>query len=359
MVVDTQIHTTDEMLNYDVETLDKLLELDLDMYDPVMSPTSEQSLLSKDLSTFDLTSQSSSAPNVEWGDGSASFQILNTATQHDLTHPQHQQITQSFPPTSIPTEPQQFDANTAMSVQQQIPDTTAFDSAHVLALQTHLAVTLGWDAARTTEVPNIPQYKTDVRVASACESSSSLSLSWRCIECRMSFPDGGALKAHRRKHHPKPKRYPCHYASCSVRFSAKCNLSKHLKSVHLKQRPHACGFPQCGRRFSERNKLLKHEETVHFGARPFECEYTNCNQVFGQKSDRTRHVNVVHLGERRYVCIACSKAFGRKSSLAQHLIRIHGMKRPAADDLLAAAQLQCTNANQHLAVRPPLCGSRA
>ncbi len=155
-----------------------------------------------------------------------------------------------------------------------------------------------------------------------------------CTLCNKAFPDATALKSHRRKEHPKPKLYPCHVKSCKVRFSARCNLSKHVKSVHEQQRPHVCGA--CGRAFSERNKLVKHEETVHGGQRPYACVWRGCTAEFGQKSDRTRHVNVVHRNERRYQCRGCKK-FGRKSSLAQHLLRVHGLRQTAVTALIQAA----------------------
>lgn len=407
-----ELQDADKFMDCDPETLYKLLDVQISNIDAMLTSDSEVSepkvgpnaTASVDLaSSFDrmLDADSSSGPlpagRVEWSYPSeeSNFEVVGSDARTSVSdrgssnypNPYAMQAPPAIPVAMrLPAEPYQsqspamsmFGAHElpqpqlgqAAPLQAQIPQNKEWEyrvATSLVSSQANFyqpANTMLTPALSSREVLNVHPSRISADATTVGSASSSSMSDYQvstvdfntpeCKECRTTFPDDGALKAHRRKMHPKPKLFACEYPSCKVRFSAKCNLTKHLRSVHLKQRPHACAFPDCTRSFSEKNKLIKHEETVHFGARPFECEYPNCSQVFGQKSDRTRHINVVHLGERRYTCLRCVKAFGRKSSLAQHLIRIHKMQRVDVNSLLTAARGTAAAGEERLSVNPPI-----
>lgn len=156
-----------------------------------------------------------------------------------------------------------------------------------------------------------------------------------CAPCHTKFSSKRELNAHKRQSHPKRKVVPCKEKTCTQSFSAKCNMTKHYKSVHMRLKPHKCPRHKCNKSFSEHNKLKKHIESVHEAKRPFFCEYVSgCTGTFGQRSDMTRHIDIVHKNIKLFRCNTCNKGFGRKSSLGQHLLRIHMLSDTEVSDVM-------------------------
>lgn len=182
---------------------------------------------------------------------------------------------------------------------------------------------------------------------------SDPSFKYGCDECDMAFKSTSDKNVHKRKQHPKVKRIPCDFKGCKRMFSAKCNMTKHCNSVHKKLKPHKCST--CSSSFSEQNKLKKHVASVHLVLRPFHCTHEEkCESSFGQKSDMVRHVDIMHKGIKRFRCCTCNKYFGRKSSLGQHLLRIHRMSRLAAEiEMSNAPLLLMESGYKALTVCPP------
>lgn len=154
-----------------------------------------------------------------------------------------------------------------------------------------------------------------------------------CATCNTWIPNEQAYRNHRRTCHPLPKTEACEF--CGAFYSAKCNLEKHKKSVHNTEKAHKCSAKGCDKSFAEQNKLKKHFTTVHCGHRDFACMQKECTKMFSQQSDLNRHLNLVHNNQKRYFCNTCEVEgakcdFGRRSSLIQHLCRVHQMKQEVA-----------------------------
>jgi len=177
-----------------------------------------------------------------------------------------------------------------------------------------------------------------------------------CATCDTWINNEQAYRNHRRTCHPLPKTEPCEY--CGAFYSAKCNLEKHKKSVHNISKEYVCLVAECEKRFAEKNKLKKHVTTVHCGVRDYACDKAGCTKRFSQQSDLNRHRNLVHNDEKRYFCNTCevegSKCdFGRRSSLIQHLSRVHEM--PERDARICSDEGRYINENGKLITRayPP------
>lgn len=156
-----------------------------------------------------------------------------------------------------------------------------------------------------------------------------------CLQCNREFKTRNELRTHSRSEHPKRKQVSCE--KCGARFSARCNMLKHVRSVHDRVKEHKCD--DCSKYFSEKNKLVKHINTVHKKERSFVCQIESCKSKFSQNSDLTRHINTVHNKQCAYSCQACFRnnakkfKFTRRSSLVQHLIRIHQHNKQSATEL--------------------------
>ncbi|KAM3860706.1 general transcription factor IIIA, b [Diretmus argenteus] len=87
------------------------------------------------------------------------------------------------------------------------------------------------------------------------------------------------------------------------------------------EKKHVCSFFDCKAMFSKSWKLEAHL-CKHTGLRPFSCE--NCDKSFCTRYQLGRH-ELSHSGEKPHKCLAdgCSEAFVSKSSMKNHVARIH------------------------------------
>ena len=84
---------------------------------------------------------------------------------------------------------------------------------------------------------------------------------------------------------------------------------------------HRCSFRGCqAGPFRRPCDLTKHTMS-HI--KKWKCCYPSCKSTFGTPKDKNRHINTVHKQRKPYSCAHCSKPFGRRDNLWDHVTRVH------------------------------------
>ena len=83
---------------------------------------------------------------------------------------------------------------------------------------------------------------------------------------------------------------------------------------------------QCRKLFSCRSSLSEHIKRMHDQAKPHQCSQPGCQEKFGLKRDLKKHMMKVHGFEKPYSCIEqnCDEKFVEPGFLKDHLRRAHG-----------------------------------
>lgn len=83
----------------------------------------------------------------------------------------------------------------------------------------------------------------------------------------------------------------------------------------------------CNKSFATMTVLRRHAREAHLGdkrGRRPKCQH--CQKQFTRTWDLQRHVRVVHMRDRPYQCAECDRRFSERSTLKQHIIKIHKHK---------------------------------
>ena len=91
------------------------------------------------------------------------------------------------------------------------------------------------------------------------------------------------------------------------------------RSKPRKERDHSCKI--CGEKFNCKQTKLVHKWKVHDGI-TYNCEYENCSYKTYQKGTLKKHIISNHLNTIEK-CTFCTNTFKEKSSLQNHMIRLH------------------------------------
>jgi hypothetical protein len=127
---------------------------------------------------------------------------------------------------------------------------------------------------------------------------------YKCQYCLQSFQEEGSVKRHRdgkvckrKLKYPLPLLSPCYF--CDKMFSTHQNLKVHMKMIHLKEDLRRCN--RCYKYFS--TTAINH----HILERNYKCQL--CSKRFGYKSDLNQHIQSAHTKEKPFKCYFCSKSF--------------------------------------------------
>lgn len=121
--------------------------------------------------------------------------------------------------------------------------------------------------------------------------------------------------------------YNCHILTHTNDFPFKCHLcpyrGRHSGLLKVHMRIHTREFKyqctDCPARFLTNGNLHKHMQRHQEPT--FRCE--TCNKGFFSKPKMERHFQVDHLGIKNHICNICDKAFGYRSAMMKHQIKVH------------------------------------
>ena len=111
---------------------------------------------------------------------------------------------------------------------------------------------------------------------------------------------------------------------CFKTFTTKRTWKIHTETIHEGKNLFKCDV--CSKNFTTKKVLQIHTETVHEGKKPFKCN--RCEKFSApNKRDLQRHIDTVHEGKKPFQCGVCKSEFGRKSSLSDHIKRVHNKRQ--------------------------------
>ncbi|XP_013163431.1 PREDICTED: zinc finger protein 454-like [Papilio xuthus] len=172
-----------------------------------------------------------------------------------------------------------------------------------------------------------------------------------CNVCKKNYATKGAFTKHYRQIHLKlrKERLSCHL--CDEK------ITKYTKAHHLESK-HGIAAPTCnvcGKKFAFPYEVITHQRYQHMGEKRFRCE--ECSKCFGSKLLLKNHL-VSHSTTRDYICNICGKAFKTEVARSTH-VKIHDKNKPHICNICdkgfkteTALQL---HVRIHLNIRPHVC----
>lgn len=108
---------------------------------------------------------------------------------------------------------------------------------------------------------------------------------------------------------------------CEKAFVSQQECETHETHNHDPRTPHACNF--CPFRAVDRITVIAHIKQSHGLDKPYVC--VQCSKQFGRRSDLKKHA-ICHTGIRPFACSVCPKSFSRNSNLQKHIKSHQGLK---------------------------------
>ena len=139
---------------------------------------------------------------------------------------------------------------------------------------------------------------------------------FRCEECGKSYGGSSYLREHIEAVHRKTKNFTCE--SCAATFYSKTQLTNHCLRNHSEGVEKPC--VECGKVFTNELSLKLHMRNVH---QPVKSMCSQCGKEYPNEVSLKKHVQCVHEKKRPYQCHICSKMFGSKWYVQQHVSKMH------------------------------------
>lgn len=108
---------------------------------------------------------------------------------------------------------------------------------------------------------------------------------------------------------------------CVFSCGSRNTIIAHIKECHEPDKPFVC--IQCSKKFGRRSDLKKHS-IVHTGIRPFSCPV--CGKNFSRNTNLTKHLRI-HSGLKPHVCQQCPRSFTTRADLLRHA-QVHNEVKP-------------------------------
>lgn len=140
---------------------------------------------------------------------------------------------------------------------------------------------------------------------------------FRCDQCGKSYGGSSYLREHIEAVHKKTKNYTCE--SCAASFYSKTQLTNHCLRNHSQagdEKP----CLECRKIFTNDLSLKLHMRNVH---QPVKSMCSQCGKEYPNEVSLKKHVQCVHEKKRPYQCHICSKMFGSKWYVQQHVSKMH------------------------------------
>lgn len=176
-----------------------------------------------------------------------------------------------------------------------------------------------------------------------------------CDQCHRVFRKQNHLRSHITYSHRKEFPFECN--ECDKRFMIKENYDAHLLShIKLDVFPYNC--TKCSEGFRSKKQLyyhsFKHTEFGSFSAKYKTHRCRTCLKTFETSEFLTNHREQFHKkgttkielqinSNGLYECQYCTKTFGRRINLKQHIIKTHGPKK-----LCSLCGASVSNLKQHM-----------
>ena len=148
-----------------------------------------------------------------------------------------------------------------------------------------------------------------------------------CDECQKTFTRDKFLRKHiKRIHEGIPMNIFCEEVGCGKAFETTKELSRHIDIKHKEIEKSICDI--CAKEFYTKIALKGHMKNVHErsmnGIKQFQCDFENCSQSFDRPGLLRKHKKLDHIGDKtNFQCHQCDMGYNRKSSLDNHIKRIH------------------------------------
>ena len=139
---------------------------------------------------------------------------------------------------------------------------------------------------------------------------------FRCEECGKSYGGSSYLREHIEAVHRKTKNFTCE--SCAATFYSKTQLTNHCLRNHSEGEEKPCA--ECGKIFTNELSLKLHLRNVH---QPVKSMCSQCGKEYPNEVSLKKHIQCVHEKKRPYQCHICSKMFGSKWYVQQHVSKMH------------------------------------
>jgi len=134
-----------------------------------------------------------------------------------------------------------------------------------------------------------------------------------CADCGRRFGSDGALAKHRASFH-----IDVECSICGKRMSTKFLILRHYL-VHT--RSFQC--QKCDQNFCRKSTLVDHVLARHQGV-SYRC--SDCGKSFTDRANLRMHIKTIHRGVS-YKCTHCTrKGYTRKTTLRDHMMRVHGLR---------------------------------
>jgi len=164
-------------------------------------------------------------------------------------------------------------------------------------------------------------------------------VTYNCHLCEKAFSKKYELRHHLTTHNRR-KSFKCDHPGCSKKFIRKDNLNMHLLVKHKRIR-NEFGCPHCGNIAYSSYTLKLHMKHIHAKnvGLPFPCNHPGCSKRFGRKDLLDQHLRN-HNPNNAFGCLLCIERFSSIRSFKYHMSIVHLHNEKGSDKSYASCDRQ-------------------